>query len=214
MKKLAIGCGIVVLILFVSAVAVFYVAARKARSYLQDTGAIAALQTLGKGVVNTSPFTPPANGELTPEMLKRFAAVEDGIVEGLGPRFREIAAMQDAMMAREQAEHRKATPAEDFKNVTAMMGFILEAQGTWVDALNRQRFSMDEYEWVRGRVWSASGLNVLELSTRDISTLASGRKVTHSIGSSADGMPARNRDLVAPYLPRMKNWIPIAFFGL
>src|SRR5690349_3609609 len=164
MKKLAIGCGIVALVLVVCATAAMYILAYKARSYLHQSGAYEALQTLGKGVVKTTPFTPPANGELTADMVRRFAAVEDSMVAKLGPRFRELAAMQDEMMRREAAEHRKSTPAEDFKNVTSSMGFIVQAQGAWVSALNQQRFSMDEYQWIRGRVWAASGMNALELS--------------------------------------------------
>lgn len=158
MKKLAIGCGVVMLVLGVGASIAFYVAARKAGSYLRGSGVLESIETLGKGVTNTVPFTPPANGELTAEMVKRFAAVQDAMVAKLGGRFKEIAAMQDEMLRRQAAEHRKSTSAEDFKDVTAGMGFVLQAQGAWVDALNQQRFSMDEYQWVRGRVYAAAGL--------------------------------------------------------
>ncbi len=215
MKKLAIGCGVIALVLVVGATVAMYVVAHKARSYLSESGTLAALQTMGKGVTNMAPYTPPANGELTADMVRRFAAVEDAMIAKLGPRFWEIAAMQDEMLRRERAENRKSTPAEDFKNVTAMMGFIVQAEGAWVDALNQQRFSMDEYQWVRGRVWAASGLDVFELTSRDVSAAVSGGgRATRPIASSADSVPARNRDLVAPYLPKMKNWAVLAFFGL
>ena len=215
MKKLAIGCGTVLLILAVGASIVFYVVARKAGTYLRESGVLASIETLGKGVTNTAPFTPPANGELTADMVKRFAAVEDAMIAKLGPRFHEIAAMENEMLRREAAEHRKSTSAEDFKNVSAGMGFILQAQGAWVDALNQQRFSMDEYQWVRGRVWAASGMDVVELSSRDVSAaLSGGASATRPIARSTDPAPTRNRDLVAPYRPRLKDWAPLAFFGL
>jgi len=215
MKKLAIGCGVIVIVLGVAVTIGMYILANRTSSYLRHSDAYAALQTMGKGVTNEAPFTPPANGELSADMVKRFAAVEDALVEKLGPRFHELEAMENEFMRREQAEHRKATSAEDFKNITSSMGFILQAQGAWVDALNQQRFSMDEYQWVRGRVWSASGMNLLELSSRDVAALSrAGGSATRPVAPSAEPVPAHNRELVTPYLPKMKTWAPLAFFGL
>jgi hypothetical protein len=215
MKKLAVGCGIVALVLIVGVSVALYVAASKARSYLRESGVAESLQTLSKGVNNTSPFTPPANGDLTPDIVSRFVAVHDAIVAKLGPRFKEIAAMQDDMLRREQAEHRKATSAEDFKNVTAMMGFILQAQGAWIDGLNQQRFSMDEYQWVRGHVYAAAGLNVVELVDRNFSGNGqTDRVVTRPIPGSSDPVSQRNKAIVAPFLPKLKESAALAFFGL
>ena len=213
MKKLALGCGVIVIVIGVVVTIAMYVVANRTSRYLRNSNAIAALQTIGKGVDNTAPFTAPATGELTADMMRRFAAVEDEMVDKLGPRFHELEAMQNEFMRREQAEHRKATSAEDFKNITSSMGFIVQAQGAWIEALNRQRFSMDEYQWVRGRVWSASGMNLLELSSRDSSALSRGGAM-RPIAPSADAVPPHNRELVKPYLPKMKNWVPLAFFGL
>jgi hypothetical protein len=215
MKKLAIGCGVIVLLLGVTASIAFYVVAYKAGSYLRDSGVLQSIETLGKGVTNTAPFAPPADGELTADLVKRFAAVEDAMIARLGPRFKELAAMQDEMLRRQAAEKRKSTSAEDFKNVSSSMGFILQAQGAWVDALNQQRFSMDEYQWVRGRVWAASGMNIFELSSRDIpAAIRGGGGATRPIAQSTGPAPTHNRDLVAPYQSKLKDWVPLAFFGL
>ena len=119
------------------------------------------------------------------------------------------------MLRREQAEHRKATSAEDFKNVTAMMGFILQTQGAWVDGLNQQRFSMDEYQWVRGHVYAAAGLNVMELVDRNLSSSGNGeRVVTRPIPGSGDPVSQRNKEIVAPFVPKLKESAALAFFGL
>jgi hypothetical protein len=215
MKKLAIGCGVIALILAVGVGVVLYVAASRARTYLRESGVVESLETLSKGVNNTNPFTPPANGQLTADMVTRFVAVQDVMVAKLGPRFKEIAAMQDDMLRREQAEHRKSTSAEDFKNVSAMMGFILKAQGAWVDGLNQQRFSMDEYQWVRGHVYAAAGLNVMELVDRNLSSSEKGdRVVTRPISGSTDPVSQRNKEVVAPFIPKLKDSAALAFFGL
>ena len=215
MKKLAIGCGVVALILVVGVSVALYIAASKARSYLRESGVVESLETLSKGVNNTSPFTPPANGDLTSDMVRRFVAVHEVIVAKLGPRFKEIAAMQDDMLRREQAEHRKSTSAEDFKNVSAMMGFVLQAQGAWVDGLNQQRFSMDEYQWVRGHVYAAAGLNVMELVDRNLSSSGKADRVAmRPIAGAGDPVSQRNKEVVAPYIPKLKDSAALAFFGL
>lgn len=215
MKKLAIGCGVVVLVLGVGASVALYVVAHKAGTFLRESGVLESIETLGKGVTNTALFTPPANGELTPDMVKRFAAVQDAMVAKLGGRFQELAAMQDGMLRRQAAEHRKSTPGEDFKDVSASMGFVLQAQGAWVDALNQQRFSMDEYQWVRGRVYVAAGLTVTELIDRNVlNTAKEGGSVTRPIAGSGDPVSRRNKELVAPYIPKLKNSAVLAFFGL
>jgi hypothetical protein len=214
-KKLAIGCGTVVLLVAVCAGVVFYIAARKAGTYLRESGVLASIETLGKGVNNTAPFAPPANGELTPDMVQRFVAVHDSIVAKLGGRFRELAAMQDDMLRRQAAEHRKSTAREDFKDVTDSMAFILQAQGAWVDGLNQQRFSMDEYGWVRGHVYAAAGLAVAELSNLNVQDmLKKGNVTTRPIAGSSDPVSQRNKEVVAPFIPKLKESAALAFFGL
>jgi hypothetical protein len=215
MKKLAIGCGAVLLILIVAASVVFYVVAFKAGTYLRESRVLESIETLGKGVTNTAPFTPPANGELTADMVKRFAGVQDAMVARLGGRFQELAAMQDEMLRRQAAEHRKSTSREDFKDVSTEMAFVLQAQGAWIDALNQQRFSMDEYQWVRGRVYAAAGLSVMELTNRAVlDTAKEGGVVTRPIAGSVDPVSQRNKELVAPYIPTLKKSAALAFFGL
>ena len=126
MKKLAIGCGIVVLVLGAGAVVGSYVLYNKAKSYLGNFEALTSFQKFADSVENRTPFTPPASDELTADRMKRFAAVQDAMWVKMGPRFDQVAAMQDEMLRREQAEHRKSTPMEDIKNVTAMMKFIVD----------------------------------------------------------------------------------------
>ena len=95
------------------------------------------------------------------------------------------------------------------------MGFILQAQGAWVDALNQQRFSMDEYRWVRGRVYASAGLTVTELTNRNVlDTAKEGGFVTRPIAGSGDPVSQRNKELVAPYIPTLKKSAALAFFGL
>jgi len=215
MKKLAIGCGIVVLVLGAGVVVGSYVLYNKAKSYLGNFEALTSFQKFADSVENRTPFTPPASDELTADRMKRFAAVQDAMWVKMGPRFDQVAAMQDEMLRREQAEHRKSTPMEDIKNVTAMMKFIVDGMGAWSEALNQQHFSVDEYYWVRDRVYSAAGLHLTELALRNApDTVKSGGNLFGPMAGLTGPVPARNKQLVAPYLPNMKDWAKLAFFGL
>jgi len=144
------------------------------------------------------------------------------MITKLGPTFNEMKATQDTFMAREQAEHRKSTPGEDFKVITDMMQFILQAKNAWADALNQQRFSIDEYYWVRGRVYAAAGMQLEELGLRNLSQkLKEGGigsdttpgKLTNEVASN-EPVPDKNRELIAPYVPKLHEWAVFAFFGL
>ena len=95
------------------------------------------------------------------------------------------------------------------------MAFILQAQGAWVDALNAQRFSMDEYQWIRGRVWAASGKNVSQLNTGDLAAALKGNGAARPIAEAVGPVPAHNREIVAPYQAKAQGtWAPLALFGL
>jgi hypothetical protein len=38
--------------------------------------------------------------------------------------------------------------------------------------------------------------------------------LTKPLGELGAAVPARNKELVAPLLPKLKEWAPLAFFGL
>lgn len=218
MKKIAIAVLIIFGIIVVAIGGIGYYVFSKARAFLAPIQQYAAID---KNVTNTSSYTPPANGELTEDMVKRFMAVQQSMKTKLGPTVDQMKATQDAFEARQQAEHRKATPGEDFKVITDMMQFILQAKNAWADALNQQRFSIDEYYWVRGRVYAAAGMQIEELGLRKLSeSLKEGGlgsdpsgKLTSEIASN-EAVPDKNRQLIAPYVPKLQEWAVFAFFGL
>lgn len=212
MKKFAIGC-LVVVVLFaaVGGIAGYWLYS-KAKSYV---GQFQALEKLDKGVTNVSAFTAPANGELTDDMVKRFVAVQESLQARLGARVNEMKAKQDAFEKRQEAENRQASPSEAIAAVTDMMKLIVEGKTAQVDALNAQNFSLEEYAWVKGQVYRAAGMNLSELSLGNLPELMrEGGSVTKAVGDEAGDVPARNKELVAPLMPKLKDWAPLAFFGL
>jgi hypothetical protein len=219
MKKIVIALLVIFGIIVVAIGGIGYYVFNKARAFLAPIQQYAALD---KNVSNTSAYTPPSNGELTEDMVKRFMAVQQSMITKLGPTVNEMKATEDAFMAQQQAEHRKSTPGEDFKVITDMMQFVLQAKNAWADALNQQRFSIDEYYWVRGRVYAAAGMQVEELGLRKLSEQLKeggaamgdmGGRLTNEVATS-EPVPDKNRALIAPYVPKMHEWAVFAFFGL
>ena len=68
---------------------------------------------------------------------------------------------------------------------------------------------------MRDRVYSAAGLHLTELALRNApDTVKSGGNLFGPMAGLTGPVPARNKQLVAPYLPNMKDWAKLAFFGL
>jgi hypothetical protein len=96
-----------------------------------------------------------------------------------------------------------------------MMKLIVEGKSAQVEALNQQRFSLEEYSWIKGQVYRAAGMDLVELSIPNLPELAKqGGGVAKAVGETGGDVPPRNKELVAPLLPKLKNWAPLAFFGL
>jgi len=212
MKKLAIGCLVVVVLFAVGGGIAGYWLYSKARGYIAQ---FQALEKLDKNVTNVAAFTAPANGELTDDMVRRFVAVQERMSARLGARVAEMKAKQDAFQKRQEAESRQPSASEAIAVVSDMMKLILEGKAAQVDALNEQRFSLEEYAWVKGQVYRAAGMTVAELSVKNLPELArQGGSVTKEVGDAVGDVPPRNKELVAPLIPKLKDWAPFAFFGL
>jgi len=212
MKKLAIGCGVVIVLCVIGFSVAGYFVYSKFKSM---TASFQQFTELDKQVANRAPFTAPANGELTEDTMRRFVAVQESMTAKLGKRVEELTAKQNEFQRRQETEHRDATAAEAFTVITDMMGLILQAKTAQVQALNESRFSSDEYEWVRGRVYAAAGISIAQISLANLpDAVKNGGAVSHDMPGADDEVPARNKALVQPYLPKLKDWAPFAFFGL
>jgi hypothetical protein len=212
MKKFAIGCLVVVVLFAVAGGIAGYWLYGKAKGYVAQ---FQTLEKLDRNVTNVAAFAVPANGELTEDMVRRFVAVQERVSDRLGSRVAEMKAKQDAFQKRQETENRAPTASEAIAAVTDMMKLIVEGKTAQVDALNEQRFSVEEYAWVRGQVYRAAGMSVAELSIKNLPQLVQeGGSVTKEVGDAAGEVPARNKELVAPLLPKLKDWAPLAFFGL
>jgi hypothetical protein len=107
---------------------------------------------------------------------------------------------------------------ELLSSLREITGIYVDARRYQVDALNKEGFSQSEYSWVRDRMFQAAGM---EIGSRiDIEKLQEAiRNGTGLDGIRADDLPrpnvpAKNRELVKPYVSQMDEWLPLVFFGL
>lgn len=220
MKKLLGGC-LVVLVLGAIVVGVgayfLYRAAspliEDARGYLEG---MSQLSELDRRIDNKSPYTPPANGELTEAQVERFVRVQQHVRAQLGQRMKEI---EERYQQLKQDSGTNQVPFTELLNsLRDITGVYVDARRFQVEALNKEGFSQDEYSWVRDRMYHAAGMEVG--SRIDIQKLEDAiRNGTGLEGIRADRVrlpeaPAKNRALVKPYIEQMDDWLPLVFFGL
>ena len=222
MKKLLAGCLIVLVIAMIGfGVAAFYAyramkpVIDNASNYLDKARIV---EQLGSAINNKTPFAPPESGELTPIQVERFLAVQTRVRSELGSRWDEVEKKSAAIRARAEKNTNDWTLAE-FTQVFSEIGSIwIEARRAQVDALNVQKFSEAEYEWVRRRVYEAAGvhlagnmdLSMIEQLARD----NAGRAGMELPPMDLPKIPEKNVELVKPHVAKIKEWIPMAALGL
>jgi len=212
MKKLAIGCAVVIVLCMIGFGGVAYYVYYKAHQYMASMQEFAELDTK---IANKASFPEPSSGELTDDQMRRFVSVQETMRTTLGPRLEELAAKQKQFEQLQKSEHRDASFSEVMTAVSSLLGLVKDAKTAQVDALNASHFSLKEYNWVRGQVYAAGGMVFSQVNFKDLQD-----SIKQSGGSTTDleelsrSVPEKNKELVKPYVEKMKDWMPFAFFGL
>ena len=222
MKKVLAGCLIVLVIALIGfGVASFYAyramkpVIDNASNYLDKAREVTRL---GEEIKIKTPYEPPRNGELTSTQVERFLAVQTRVRADLGGQWAEIEKKSADLKAKANARRQDWTLAE-FTSVFSEIGNIwVAARKSQVNAINIQRFSEAEYEWVRARVYEAAGVELaggMDLSK--IESLARNNASKQGVEipkMDLPEVPAANVALVKPHIAKIKEWIPMAALGL
>ncbi|MCA1584252.1 MAG: hypothetical protein LC791_05590 [Acidobacteria bacterium] len=144
--------------------------------------------------------------------MDRFARVQARVRQQLGTRMDEIEKQHASLKSNETP-----SPAEALSAVKEVFGLFVDARRYQVEALNEQKFSQSEYDWVRARVYSAAGMQFSSgFDFRKLEEMA--RSGQSQVGATPNfdlpDVPERNRTLVKPHMAKMDEWLPLAFFGL
>ena len=185
-----------------------------ARAYLDGFGS--ELGELDKRIVNQADFAPPPAGELTKDQVERFARVQHSVRDTLGQRVLEI---------EEKYRHLKFTrdgpqtpSVSDLMTALSQLSSVLvDGRRAQVEALNKEKFSTAEYDWVRMQFYQAAGVNSVNRRLGDLQKLMETfREQPPTITAEMPHVktPAANRELVKPYQRFIDDWLPLLFFGL
>jgi len=160
MKKGLVGCLLVgLLLIVVGGGAAYWFVLRpmwNAGSAMVDNAkGLAEAAQVEQSIANKSPFTPPADGLLTPAQVQSLVAVQTAMQSALGADLESLKAKYDAIEAENRAKGKDTNLQQAMGAYSDFSGYILKARKAQVAALNQQNMSLEEYTWVRSQAYTA-----------------------------------------------------------
>jgi hypothetical protein len=215
MKKLAIGCLVLLALGMVGVGGASYVAYRKVSSAFAGFAELGSLPELERSIRNQRPFAPPANGEPTRAQIDHLVQVQGAIRTRLGARAEEMDRRYARLLAKD-----KATALDAPEVISAyrdLAAAYMDAKRAQVDALNSAGLSMEEYRWTRSQVYAALGMPLMDLDiARIIEDAKEGRQVAAPVfqmTAPSSGATAL-QPLLEPHRRGLEANMGFAFFGL
>jgi hypothetical protein len=214
-KKLAIGCGVLLLLGMVGAGGTSYYAYRKVSSTYSQFAQLGSLPEIERSVRNQRPFVAPPAGEPSAVQIDRLLEVQATVRTRLGVRADEIEHRYQRLLAKD-----KATAMDLPELVGAyrdLAAAYVDAKRAQVEALNRAGLSLEEYRWIRSQAYGALGMSLLEM---DVSQIVEDVKAGRQPATPAsrltvvpDPSPVL-RTRVEPHRKALEANVGLAFFGL
>ena len=216
MKKLAIGCGLALLLTGIAAASVAYYVYRQVSSTVAQFAELAQVPDLEQGVRNRTPFAPPASEELTDGQIEKLLQVQTEVRRRLGERMTAFEAKYKQLAEKDNASVAD-TPAL-LRAYSDLAATWLDAKRGQIEALNKAGLSLEEYRWIRDQSYRALGMPFVDL---DISRLVdeARRGVTSQTagqlrGSIGPAGPESNRIRVERVKKQLEENLALASFGL
>ena len=216
MKKLAIGCLVVFVVLCAGAVGVGYYMYFKVRSVATQFAQFEQIPQIEAGVQVKTPFNPPTTGELTAAQLERFMKVQAIVKDRLGKNLEALQRNYKSLSDKKQA---------DVTDLPQIMSAYRDLAASWMDAkkaqveaLNSVGLSLDEYRWIRAETYQALGVPFVSVDPARIAArIKAGQQMTEDavLGEGITGpIPPANSKLVEPFRKVLSDNLPLAAFGL
>ncbi len=215
MKKVVIGCLGVVLLLAVggSIVAYLFVVKPGMEIYAEVTELGQEFEQANENIENTASYTPPANEELTQDLVDRYLEAQRAIRASMGTRLQELEEKYKRFDQSGDGGGEQAGITDVIGAYGDIFGLLAEAKRAQVDAINAQNFSLEEYTWTRNKVYQALGQEVGMISFGqdfDLEQLMNAEP-DNQPGQQA---PEANIELVQPHREELMEMIGLAWFGL
>ena len=225
MKKVLVGCLLATLLLGVLAGVALYFpwglvspVIRTVTDVTEGVTKLGGVADIEQGLTTTTAFIAPESGALSAAQVERFVRVQRQVRLALGTRaesfaakYRELSGTQPDGTPRVPSLPQLLSGVGDLSNV------YLDAWRAQVQAMNADKFSREEFSWVRARVYQAAGLDAVRYDARDleqvIEAMTRGVKIEAPDVRLPDAPPG-NRALVKPHVEELTAWLPMAVFGL
>jgi hypothetical protein len=218
MKKLAIGCGLVLVLVGVAVAGASYYVYRQARSMFAQLQELDRVPEIERGVRTRSAYVPPESNEITTPQVEKLVKVQALVRQRLGQRFTELEVQYKALMDKKDAT---------VVDLPALLGAYRDVAGAWmeakrsqVDALNAVDLSLDEYKWIREQCYRALGAPYMDFDVAKIVEQIRGGATTMNNppgqirGSIGPTGPEANRKIIEPFKKQLEDNLPLASFGL
>jgi hypothetical protein len=217
MKKLAIGCGLVVLLTGAAAAGVAYYLYRQVSSAVTQLAELGQVPEIERSVRNRETYTPPASAELTEKQIEQLIQVQQAVRQRLGEHLQVFEAKYRELARKEDATYVDA-PAilQAYRDLAASW---LDAKRVQVEALNATGLSLEEYRWIRDQAYRALGQPFVDLdlgriideAKRGITTSETAGQLRGAIGPAG---PEANKKLIERVKKILQENLTLASFGL
>jgi hypothetical protein len=219
MKKLAIGCLVIVVVAGAVLAGVGYYGYMKVKSTVAQLAELGKIGDIEKGVKVKTPFAPPESGALTQKEVSQLVQIQGRIHDRLG---QNVAAFQRNYQA--LAQKKDATVVDLPQILSAYRDLAstwLDAKRAQVDALNEAGISLDEYRWVKAQAYRALDVPYMEIDfskladqVRDAAKQQSGEAPLTTASATSAPQPSGNKTLVEPHRKSLEDFMALASFGL
>ena len=216
MKKLAIGCGIALVVVGVAVAGVSYYLYRQVASTFTQFAELAEVPNIERSIRNRAPFTPPANEEFTDAQIEKLVQVQTDVRRRIGERMKEFESKYKALSEKANAD---ITDAPTLLRAYADLAKTwLDAKRSQVEALNTAGLSLEEYRWIRHQAYRALGMAFVDLDFAKIVEEAKSGVTSDSAGQLLGAMgpdgPEANRARIEKFKKQLEENIALASFGL
>jgi hypothetical protein len=215
MRKVAIGCGIGAALLTLAFGVGSYLVISKAKQFMGGYTQLAEIPALNGQILNQAAYVPPEDGRLEATQVERYMAVQRGMHDRLGERFKQLNEKYSQLSRDLEQKGREASLGQSLGALNDLMSVLMDAKRAQVAALNTAGLSYGEYQWIRQQTLVALGQGLVGLNLEALAGDPSKMANALAVPAAADAQVLeQNRALLAPYEATMDEWLPLSFFGL
>jgi hypothetical protein len=206
------GCGSLALVLLlVGAAAAWWFVGRPVAEAVQTIERLEARGPLEQRLSNRGTYEPPADGLLRDEQIVRYLDAQRRMERELGERAARLERRLDEV-------DRERPQLIELIRMAGAYGEVLrlveEAVDVQAAALDAQRFSAEEYRWVRWEILRVLDAPEVTYGIEGLAAAFTGQAGRASAPPPPTPAPEANRARIEPYREELEEHLGLALLGL